>query len=72
MQIITPRKARKTQRREGREFAEGQINKILQHLDGIIQKHETPAQCVKRLVETVKPRGEACELVAPVADNCGP
>jgi hypothetical protein len=71
-QIITPRSARKSARRDEQLFAKAQIDKIREHLAGIIQKHETPAHCVKRLVEALKQRGEGCEAPAQVAANWGP
>jgi len=70
--IITPRSARKSARREDREFAEWQFNKIREHLAGIIQKDETPANCVKRIVEALKERGDGCETHVEAAVNWGP
>jgi len=49
--IITPKSARKHQRRHSEQLAAAQLQKIRERLAGFAQAHETPAMAVKRLLE---------------------
>ncbi|MCI0662605.1 MAG: hypothetical protein L0220_16175 [Acidobacteria bacterium] len=49
--MITPKSARKHQRRQTQMLAEGHLRKITEHLQGVIMERETPAQAVKRLLD---------------------
>jgi hypothetical protein len=64
--IITPKSARKHQKRQVEQLAVAQLNKIRLHLDGYIREHETPAQAVKRLRDELHDPKTPVELQAPV------
>ena len=51
---ITPKTARKHQRRQYEQLSAAQLQKIRAHLEGFIRTGETPAQAVKRLIEELE------------------
>jgi len=65
--IITPKSARKHQRRQTEQLAFAQLRKIRQHLEGYLRTGETPAQAVKRLrdeLEELKPAPKVDQVAA--------
>lgn len=62
--LLTPKTAKKHQRRQHQVLSTAQLAKIMQHLQNFIQEGETPAIAVKRLLVE---RHEYAKIVEEIA-----